>query len=231
MNDTHAEAHKLHRAKLPITLCPPGSKKPLGEGWDAKQDGLAWQKKRWTLKEIDQAFKLRGELNVGVLCGPRSGLMDIEYDSGDGEAGLLELFDGDVPVAPTFHSRRSPHRIVRSDPDLNVIDKATIHYGPLEIKLGANGKAAHSPWPPSIANGVRREWLDGLIYFECDPPALSKGTRQRLLQPFLSANGSARAGEHREHKTCLASSVSSVFQAVDAAIVATTSSLTCCVLP
>jgi hypothetical protein len=186
MTDTHAEAYKLHRAGLPITLCPPGSKKPLGEGWDAKQIGKAWQKKTWTLKEIDRAFKVRGELNVGVLYGPRSGLVDIEYDSEDGEAALVRLFGGDVPIAPTFQSTRGPHRLVRFEDGLNRIDKATIDIGPLQIKLGANGKASHSLWPPAVTNGTRRSWIEGLRYDECDPPRLPKTVKDRLFECALT---------------------------------------------
>lgn len=185
MNELHAEAHELLRVGLPITLCPPGSKKPLGEGWDAKQPGKAWQKKTWTLKEVDRAYKVFGELNPGVLYGPRSGLVDIEYDSGDGETALAEWFDGDVPVAPTFLSMRSPHRIVKFDDDLNKINKATIHLGDLEIKLGCNGLAAHSLWPPAVTSGTRREWIEGLTYDDCDPPEIPKIAKERLFELAL----------------------------------------------
>ena len=57
--------------------------------WAATYPGKAWQKKRWSLKEIDQAFKVFGELNVGVLFGPESGLIDIEEDSPEDRAALL----------------------------------------------------------------------------------------------------------------------------------------------
>src|SRR5947208_2504901 len=60
-------AREYHRRGLPITLCPVGAKNPLGEGWSESNVGLAWQKKQWTAREIDRAFKLRGDLNVGCL--------------------------------------------------------------------------------------------------------------------------------------------------------------------
>jgi hypothetical protein len=56
MNDTQEEAHRLLESGLPITLCPQGSKKPLGDGWNATHAGKAWQKKSWTGREIDKAF-------------------------------------------------------------------------------------------------------------------------------------------------------------------------------
>ena len=201
MSDTHAEAHRLHRAGLPITLCPPGGKNPLGDGWDAKQPGKGWQRKEWSLKEIDRAFKVRGELNPGVLYGPRSGLLDIECDSGDGasDSALAELFDGDVPVAPKFQSKRGPHRIVRFDEELNQINKATIEFGQLEIKLGCNGLGAHSLWPPAVTGKTRREWIPGLEYFECDAPALPKPAKERL---FLYAIAEVRRKGAERKKDC-----------------------------
>ncbi len=225
MSDNHAEAHKLHRAGLPITLCPPNSKKPLGEGWDAKQIGLAWQKKKWTLKEIDRAFKLRGSLTVGVLYGPRSGLIDIEGDSAGAEAAILELFGGETPIAPMFRSRRGSHRIMRFDADLDAIGKATIHWpdpkrGPLEIKLGATGKASHSLWPPSTTDGIQREWGEGLSYHECDAPSLPAAVKDKLLQFQRKAPGTV----YTETQAIACVSVSlckPVDEAVDKAIAAT----------
>jgi hypothetical protein len=199
MSETHAEAHKLHRAGLPITLSRPGAKKPLGDGWDATYDGKAWQKKPWTLKEIDRAYKVCGELNPGVLYGPRSGLADIECDSGDGEAAIAQLFGDDVPVAPTFRSSRGPHRIVRFDDELNKINKATVHFGDLEIKLGCNGLAAHSLWPPAVTSDTRREWFDGLTYYECDTPNVSKAAKERLFEQCLR-DISRKAAEGEEKK-------------------------------
>jgi hypothetical protein len=219
--ERQAEAHQLLRAGLPITLSAPGSKKPLGDGWDANQDGNAWQKKKWTHKEIDRAIKVRGDCNPGVLYGPRSGLIDIECDDDDqaaGEAAVLELFDGDVPLGPMFTSKRGPHRILRFDDSLDQIGKATIHYGPLEIKLGCNGKGAHSCWPPSTTGQKRREWVDGLNYSECDAPELPQSVKDKLFLRLLCETAAAgkdqgRNGTQRTQKSheISVSTVSSVF--------------------
>ena len=53
----HEAAKNYHRRGLSITLCPFGAKNPLGDGWSASNLGKAWQKKSWTLPEIDRAFK------------------------------------------------------------------------------------------------------------------------------------------------------------------------------
>ena len=80
--------------------------------------------------------------------------IDIETDSRDGDAAVADLFEGDVPVTPTFKSTRGSHRLYGWHPDLEAVGKATIHVGPLEIRLGAGGKAAQSLLPPSVTDGT-----------------------------------------------------------------------------
>ncbi len=144
MSDTRDAAKEYHRLGMPITLCPPGAKNPLGEGWSESSSGLAWQKMKWTLPEIDRAYRVRGELNVGCLWGARSKMIDIEEDSPEAKAAFAELFDGiNPPVTPAFKSSRGPHRLFAWHPRFDEIGKATAHFKSLEIKLGAKGKGAH----------------------------------------------------------------------------------------
>lgn len=171
MNELHEAALDYHRRKLPITLCR--GKAPFPKGWPAK---------RWTIREIEQHFRADGNLNVGTRLGPDAGIVDVEYDSVGGERALLDLFDGDVPVCPTWMSPRSPHRLFRWHPDLAAIGKASVDIGPLEIRLGANGKGAQSLLPPSVTDGFKRKWQVSLD--ECDPPALPDRVVQRLLRDF-----------------------------------------------
>ena len=49
---------EYHDQGLPITLCPLGSKSPLGEGWTETRPGKAWQQKQWSKREIDRAFQI-----------------------------------------------------------------------------------------------------------------------------------------------------------------------------
>jgi hypothetical protein len=222
MSETQAEAHRLLERGLPITLCPPNSKKPLGEGWDAKNVGVAWQRKEWSPKEVDRAFKLRGDLNVGVLFGPRSGMIDIEEDKPEDRTAFNNLFlDCPPPITATFQSGKGPHRIFAWHPDLEKIGKAVMRYQGMEVRIGANGKGAHSAFPPSKTNDKVREWLIPLD--ECDPQPLPSAAIARLFE----ANGTKKAGkpgdageaedkavvvhrEHSEHRQLLESSVCSV---------------------
>jgi Bifunctional DNA primase/polymerase, N-terminal len=190
MNETHIEAHRLHRMKLPITLCPAGSKKPLGEGWTATYPGKVWQKKRWSLKEIDRAFKVYGELNVGVLFGPASGLIDIELDAPEDRAAFAELFDGcPPPVTATFSSQRGVHHLFAWHPNLEQIGKGVAHFHGLELRIGAGGKGAHSAFPPSSTNGVARRWLNPLE--DCPAAAVPQLALERIIQASMTAAGVA----------------------------------------
>jgi len=175
-------AMDYHGRGLPITLCSRSGngKSPLGEGWSAIDAGKNWQNKEWTLPEIGLAFRELGELNVGCLWGARSKMIDIEVDSPDDNLALTELFDGtDPPVTPTFQSKRGPHRLFAWHPDLDRIGKAMVVYKGLEIRIGADGKGAHSLLPPSTTDGVIREWL--VTFDECDPAPLPDAVIHRII--------------------------------------------------
>src|ERR1700730_4097819 len=108
----HEAAREYHRRGLPITLCPFGEKNPLGEGWSESQRGKAWQLLRWTLPEIDRAFRVLGGLKVGCLWGAQSKMIDIEEDSPEAQTAFAELFGGvNPPVTAAFQSRRGTHRL------------------------------------------------------------------------------------------------------------------------
>ena len=74
-------ALKYRQDGLRLTLCQPGGKKPLGVGWSATSCGTTWPKMDWSAEKIQRAFKKLGVLNVGLLVGPCSGIIDIEGDA------------------------------------------------------------------------------------------------------------------------------------------------------
>jgi hypothetical protein len=164
----HEAARKYHRNKLPITLCYPQSKKPFPKDWPNK---------RWTQREIDDEFRRR-EFNVGLILGPASGMIDIECDGADSQETLLELFENDVPVTPTWQSIRGAHRLFAWSAELAALNKASVKFGSLEVRLGANGKGAQSLLPPSVTDGHCREWKVPLD--ECPPAPLPECVLRRL---------------------------------------------------
>jgi hypothetical protein len=159
-----------------ITLCLPGEKRPIGK---------AWHEKVWTEAEITEAFNKFGRLNVGLVHGSCSQIIDVEIDGPEGGELLLELFDRDLPATSTFKSGRGPHRLFRWDDRLEIVAKATARFGAqggLEIKLGAGGKASHSLVPPSIADESLRLWMPGLNLEQCPPALLPEAVIQRIIE-------------------------------------------------
>lgn len=180
MHDRLQCALKYRRRGLQITLCPPNSKKPLGKGWNKKYNGREWPSHRWSEKKIAEAFKVLGELNVGVRLGPQSNIIDFECDGEEAEQSFNQLFEGvAVPKTPTFQSTRGKHRLFAWNRELERLGKAEVRYGALELRLGANDKGAHSLLPPSTTDGFTRRWL--IPIDECKPAQVPDTVIQRLI--------------------------------------------------
>ncbi|MCE9604427.1 MAG: bifunctional DNA primase/polymerase [Planctomycetia bacterium] len=217
-------ALKLRRRNLPITLCD--GKKPLGRGWSATGNGSEWPQHAWTDSDIRRAFALRGDLNLGIVLGPRSGLIDLEADSADEERAFTELFAGCEPdVTPTFKSRRGKHRLFRWHDDLQQTGKGIVNFRGLGIRIGAGSKGAQSLLPPSVnSDGTRREWLVSLD--ECDTAPLPNVVIKRILEASKSVRADTENTEGASYdlslsvsSECTASSVSTY--RIDEAIAAT----------
>ena len=181
--ETCEAAHQLLNLGLPITLCRSGTKIPISKGWPTKT---------WTYDRIDAAFVKYGDLEVGLVLGALSGLIDIELDGPGGDAALMDLFDGDVPVTPLWNSARGAHRLFQWHDDLDRIGKSSILMGPIEIRLGASGRAAYSLVPPSTTDGVRRQWMVSLD--ECSPAPLPPAVLRRILETFGGGTGDCVEG-------------------------------------
>ncbi len=182
-------AFALLERRLSITICPPDSKRPLGVGWSKKGAGVDWAGKKWPRRDIEKALRDLGDVNLGLRLGPSSGLIDIEADTPDAMSAYTELFNGEFPVTPTFKSSRGPHRLFRWDERLEALGRAIVHYGALEIRLGAGGKAAHSLIPPSTVNGIARFWT--ITLDDCDPAPLPDKVIQRIIDAACARQASA----------------------------------------
>ncbi len=155
--------------------------------------GDAWQNKQWTVDEVERAFEQFPDANIGIQWGPRSQLIDIEADTPEQEQAFAELFDGcrQIPVTPTYKSTRGKHRLFRYDERLAATGKAVVEFKHLGIRLGTNGKGAHSVIPPS----TNREWLVSLE--DCDPAALP----ELVIERILTANGAQQQSKAKSSST------------------------------
>ncbi len=114
--------------------------------------------------------------------GPQAGFIDIEADNEAEEQAFLDLFDGcDIPATPTFKSRHGVHRLFAWNEVLAVTNKAVVKFKGLGIRIGANGKGAHSCIPPSVNDdGTAREWIISLD--DCEPADLPPVVLRRILE-------------------------------------------------
>ena len=78
---------------------------------------------------------------------------------------------------PTWQSARGRHHLYQYDERLAGLANA-VHYEGLEFRVG-NGKATQSICPPSVVDGVRREWVVSLD--QCEPARLPEPIIQALL--------------------------------------------------
>lgn len=132
----------------------------------------AWQEAASNDEEIVLGFWEKWpDSNLGVALGPSSGIIDIECDTEEAEISLLSLFDGEIPVTPTFSASRGKHRLFKWRDDLPK-DAVKKPYG-IEFRMGAGGRGAQSVFPPSTHNsGKAYAWLPGLDPDQCDPAPL-----------------------------------------------------------
>src|SRR5436305_387748 len=60
-----------------------------------------WQEQRRSREELDAALSNCRVLNIARVWGG-SGLMDVECDSPEAEAALVEIFGGEIPDTVTY---------------------------------------------------------------------------------------------------------------------------------
>ncbi|MEW4564663.1 bifunctional DNA primase/polymerase [Bremerella sp. JC770] len=138
--------------------CPSPGKHPVRNGWDkhATDDS----------EFLDELFEKNPTRNLGILIGPQSGIIDIEFDDDIGRETAERLFRNVETVA--YKSGRSVHRLFKHSsrlPDVQKIEPKTGTLAGLEIRIGGGNAATQSVAPPSLHHsGTHYEWLPG-----CDP--------------------------------------------------------------
>lgn len=126
--------------------------------------------------------------NIGILLGPKGGVIDIEFDDEEGAATVQEL-GIHLHDTPTYRSGgRSVHRLYRYDNRLPA--KAVVKYRGLEIRTGGGGMSAQSIVPPSTHHsGTVYEWLPGKSMEDISPMEVPED----LLTLILEGSGSQQA--------------------------------------
>lgn len=139
----------------------------------------AWQFEATDDEEVIASWFEQGRpVNVGLLLGPKSGVIDVELDSNEAKAAWNDLNLGEV-YTPTYTSGRGPHRLFRWDeglPRVNVKKPLGI-----EVRIGNDG-GVQSVLPPSTHHtGGRYEWVPGLSPDDVPLAPLPEKLRALLL--------------------------------------------------
>jgi P4 family phage/plasmid primase-like protien len=160
---------------------------------------------RWQRSEgfSDKLFRTRllnaAEPGVGVLMGPKSGIIDFEWDSESQRQKILNLLpDGIPPIGPQFTSTHGEHWLFAYDDRLDAIAKAVLDIPcddgtKLKLRIGAGGKGAQSAFPPSRG----KAWKPGLSPDDCKPPPLPESTIALLLEYAKPKHGKPQTGPAR----------------------------------
>ena len=132
---------------MKYVMCYAGQKRPIGE---------AWQNHTQTLEQVTERLARDPTLNVGILLGPASGVVDVECDSDAATTRYHELF-GEIST-PSWQSTRGVHHLFQWDERLSGLG-SKVEYEGVKFRLGADEKAAQSICPPSVVDGIKREWI------------------------------------------------------------------------
>lgn len=154
--------------------CPSAGKHPRINDWETQatinEDVLQTWWSRWPRS------------NVGVHMGQASNLIDLECDSPEAEQTLLRLFNGNIPIVPTYQSKRGKHRLFRWRPELPNPDKARFKIGTLDVLTGNGQKGQQSVFPPSVRDDAEYKWL--ITFDEADPGEITDDVFSRLHNLF-----------------------------------------------
>jgi len=123
--------------------------------------GKGWQHQATNDPDVIQFWKDNHfGCNWGLLLGQRSGVIDVEYDSPEGQAIIDEAVEACGVQTVSYRSAKSMHRLFRYD-DRFTDRKASVGVAGTEWRFGQD--SAQSVIPNSIhEDGIRYEWLPGL---------------------------------------------------------------------
>jgi len=153
-----------------------GSKNPGKQPVSLAGRLTGWGKERPFAPAIEEFFEEFPECGLGLKLGPDGGVIDIEVDSDDGFATLVDLFDGEIPDTMGWDSAKGPHYLFKWDDRFNEFKSVTesdAHniFPGIGIRIGTGSKQIQSVCPPSptsikmddgsIESGPDREWIAG----------------------------------------------------------------------
>ena len=133
-------------------------------------------------------------VNLAMVFGPDSGIMDIEADSNEANDLMLRLAAESGVHTVAYQSRRGIHRLYKWEPRFAHWNNANPKAGKLDIRMGTTTASVYSVAPPSIHQdtGLPYEWLPGCAPWEIDIAAVPENIIQYCL---------ANVGQNKEGKS------------------------------
>lgn len=134
-------------------------------------------------------------VNLAMVFGPDSGVMDIEADSDEANDLMLRLTAEAGVHTIAYQSRRGIHRLFRWEPRFAHWNNANPKAGKLDIRMGTEKLSVYSVAPPSIHQdtGLPYEWLPGCAPWEAEIAACPENIIQYCLQN-VSQNKDGKKG-------------------------------------
>jgi hypothetical protein len=169
--------------------CPTPGKHPAG--------GAGWPERATDDEEtIASWFDSDEPVNIGVRLGANSGIIDVEFDSPEGEA-VLKKFGLDRIDTPAYSSGRGVHRIFQHEDWMP--DAGVVKVDGLEVRIGGGEKASQSVIPPSWHwSGKRYQWLPGRSPEDVEPARLPESFREAVMAAAGSRKGTGCIRDARE---------------------------------
>jgi hypothetical protein len=180
------------------------------KGRDCATPGKHPQGEAWHLSATSDEDTILGwfdgpkPVNIGLLLGPASGVIDVELDGDDAKKAWAALGLGEI-WTPTYTAGRGPHRLFKWDEGLPATAVRKVHG--IEVRIGNGGSAAQSVIPPSTHHtGKVYEWVTGLSPDDVDLQPLPEKLANLLWnddgsgQRLVAARKPARALLHQPVK-------------------------------
>ena len=143
--------------------CPTPGKHPSGNDWQSRATDDESVIAGW-FDHLDE------RMNIGLLLGQASGVIDVEVDTPEAEE-TLRRFGLDRLATPTYRASRGCHRLFKFTSDLP--DVAVVKVDNLEVRIGGGGRSAQSVMPCSWhRTGIQYQWLPGLSPDDVEPVPL-----------------------------------------------------------
>jgi hypothetical protein len=152
---TYATALSLLEDGLwPVPIHAPGE--PVGSpprpALGKEPIGKSWGKERPTVEFVAKMWANRPWTGVGLLLGPRGGVIDLECDGPEGEESIRRLFNSRIIMTCGWNSARGKHRLFQYVPELEVLCRSIVksdEFPDLELRIGLGDKQIQSVVPPT----------------------------------------------------------------------------------